>query len=385
MEHDLRTERGDRIGLHSGRGDRHHDRRCAPEPPGAQRYPLRVVACRCADDSTLELLRAQVDHLVVCAAQLEAEDGLIVLALEQHRVVTALRQVDRGLEWSLFGDVVDPRGEDLLPVLGDRQRGWRVSGIRGGHAASYGRRGWNRCGGERIGCACAGSSAPAVAESPDHDVQPAIEAAGDPQAGGEALRHFPRTRRPRSSARCSPSSTRSGPKRTFSARWSTRKVLERAENGFGSGWSVELIALLSNPANSDEWGVLLQETDGTATDADVAKTVRSRQSQRRLERAEVAQLVKAYKSGTRVLDLSAQFEIHRNSVRDVLRRQGVPPRARGLTARQVREAALLYGDGHSVAQLGERFNVHAATVWRALRAEGGVIADEASVWDSQPR
>jgi hypothetical protein len=29
----------------------------------------------------------------------------------------------------------------------------------------------------------------AVAESPDHDVAPAIEAADDPEAGGEALRH----------------------------------------------------------------------------------------------------------------------------------------------------------------------------------------------------
>ncbi len=29
----------------------------------------------------------------------------------------------------------------------------------------------------------------AVAESPDHEVAPAIKAAGDPEAGGEALRH----------------------------------------------------------------------------------------------------------------------------------------------------------------------------------------------------
>jgi hypothetical protein len=45
-----------------------------------------------------ELLRRQVRHLVVGAAQLEAEHGLLVFALEQHLVVQAPAQVFGGLQ-----------------------------------------------------------------------------------------------------------------------------------------------------------------------------------------------------------------------------------------------------------------------------------------------
>ena len=94
--------------------------------------------------------------------------------------------------------------------------------------------------------------------------------------------------------------------------------------------AVEVIALLSSPANQQEWRELLQETDegeGLAT-PERSRTRRSRQPQRRLERAEVAALVEAYQSGTGCRS-PARYGLHRNSVRDILRRQGVPPRQRG--------------------------------------------------------
>jgi len=50
-----------------------------------------------------------VDHLVVGATQLEAEHGLLVLALEQHLVVQAAAQALGGLQRRLHRDVVNPR------------------------------------------------------------------------------------------------------------------------------------------------------------------------------------------------------------------------------------------------------------------------------------
>ena len=56
-------------------------------------------------------------HLVVRAAQLEREDGLLVLALQQHAVAEPARQRGRELEGRLDRDVVDLRRENLLQVV----------------------------------------------------------------------------------------------------------------------------------------------------------------------------------------------------------------------------------------------------------------------------
>ena len=59
----------------------------------------------------------QVRHLVVGAAQLEREDGLLVLALQQDAVAEPPRQRRRELERRLDRHVVDLRGQDLLQVV----------------------------------------------------------------------------------------------------------------------------------------------------------------------------------------------------------------------------------------------------------------------------
>ncbi|MBK6870833.1 MAG: hypothetical protein IPJ14_09635 [Kineosporiaceae bacterium] len=64
--------------------------------------------------------------------------------------------------------------------------------------------------------------------------------------------------------------------------------------------------------------------------------------------------------------LAAQFGIHRATVRQILLRQRVPLRVRGLSKVQVDEAERLYAEGWSVARLGERFHTNGTTVWRAL-------------------
>ena len=85
---------------------------------GTHGHALGVVACRCADDAFLELLGAELDHLVVGSAQLEAEHGLLVLALEQHLVVQAPPEIAGRHEVGLHRHVVDTGGQDLLEIVG---------------------------------------------------------------------------------------------------------------------------------------------------------------------------------------------------------------------------------------------------------------------------
>jgi hypothetical protein len=81
-----------------------------------------MVAGRGADHAALQLRSRQVGHLVVGAAQLEAEHALHVLALEVNRLLDALRQGRREFQRGFMGDVVDARGQDFLQIVGSHGR-----------------------------------------------------------------------------------------------------------------------------------------------------------------------------------------------------------------------------------------------------------------------
>jgi len=95
----------------------------------------------------------------------------------------------------------------------------------------------------------------------------------------------------------------------------------------------------------------------------------NRQAQRRLGRADVEQLIAAYKEGNPVPQLVARLNVNRTTVLAHLDRNGVPRRQTGpkLSAKDVAQAADLYRDGISVAAIGHRFGVNASTVGKALR------------------
>jgi hypothetical protein len=76
-----------------------------------------VVSCRCRDYAAGEDIGGEVDHLVVRAANLEREHGLVVFALEVDRVVQSRGQVAGGFEFAFASDVVDARGQDFLQVI----------------------------------------------------------------------------------------------------------------------------------------------------------------------------------------------------------------------------------------------------------------------------
>ncbi len=118
VQHDLAAQRMHGVDLQLRCRHRHHDDGAAAQLLRRQRHALRVVAGRGADDAARQRLGVQVRHLVVRAAQLEAENRLLVFALEQHVVADAARQRARRLECGFTRHVVDAGGEDALQVAG---------------------------------------------------------------------------------------------------------------------------------------------------------------------------------------------------------------------------------------------------------------------------
>ena len=116
-QHHLAAQRlhGVDLDLRGGRG--HHDHGAHAELARAHGHALCVVAGRGADHALLQLLGCQLRHLVIGAAQLEAEHRLLVLAFEQHLVVQAPAQCARRLQVGLDGHVVHARREDFLQVV----------------------------------------------------------------------------------------------------------------------------------------------------------------------------------------------------------------------------------------------------------------------------
>jgi transposase len=78
-----------------------------------------------------------------------------------------------------------------------------------------------------------------------------------------------------------------------------------------------------------------------------------RSTVRRLSFEEVAALVDGYQEGATVYELAERFKIHRVTVSEHLRRQGVEMRGQGLYDQQIFEAALLHGRGWSLARFLE--------------------------------
>ena len=127
VEHGLATQRAHRGDLQLGRDHGHHDHGPRAQHARAERDPLGVVPGRGRDHSFREQVRREACELVVGAANLEAEDRLLVLALQQQLVAEPRRQLGGVVERRLGRDVVDARGEDALEVVGVRH-GLTVAG-----------------------------------------------------------------------------------------------------------------------------------------------------------------------------------------------------------------------------------------------------------------
>ncbi|PMB70998.1 hypothetical protein BM221_003461 [Beauveria bassiana] len=114
VQDDVAAEAGD-VGVLDARGALGHDDGGGNlELAGRVGDALRVVAGGAADDALPGPRGVEVGHLVVGAAQLEAKDGLLVLALEQHGALEPVAEVDGVGEGRGLAGFVDARcgGED---------------------------------------------------------------------------------------------------------------------------------------------------------------------------------------------------------------------------------------------------------------------------------
>ncbi len=116
VQHDFATERPHRLHFDFGRGLRHDDGGRNASLVGGKGHALCVIAGGSADHSTFRGRFGQVRNLVVRAAQLEREDGLQILALQQHRVAETARQARGRLERRLDRHVIDTRLENPLDI-----------------------------------------------------------------------------------------------------------------------------------------------------------------------------------------------------------------------------------------------------------------------------
>jgi len=98
----------------------------------------------------------------------------------------------------------------------------------------------------------------------------------------------------------------------------------------------------------------------------------NRQTQIRLGRADVEQLIAAYAEGNSVAQLVGRFKVHRTTVFAHLERNGASRRPAGskLSNEDVIKAADLYRDGLSLDVIGHRFLVAPDMVGKALRRVG---------------
>lgn len=95
-----------------------------------------------------------------------------------------------------------------------------------------------------------------------------------------------------------------------------------------------------------------------------------RQRQRRLRSSELSQLRSEYLSGVEVKQLAQRFGITRQTVVELMHREGVPRRYPKLGHETVSEAASLYRSGWSLAAIGEALFVDPGTVRPSLIAHG---------------
>jgi len=78
----------------------------------------------------------------------------------------------------------------------------------------------------------------------------------------------------------------------------------------------------------------------------------------------------AYREGMTTRQLSEYYGIGKTSVTKLLRLGGVPLRYQSLSAEQLRQAAQLYKNGKSVAQVAKVLELPSSSVYDALKRTG---------------
>lgn len=95
-----------------------------------------------------------------------------------------------------------------------------------------------------------------------------------------------------------------------------------------------------------------------------------RQHQMRLNKVYQTQLVEAYRAGSSVYKLVAQFGVTRQTAAAILGRHGIKRRYNVLSPEMIELATTQYGSGESLATIGVSLRVDPGTVRKALLKSG---------------
>lgn len=85
-----------------------------------------------------------------------------------------------------------------------------------------------------------------------------------------------------------------------------------------------------------------------------APAVRARPLKRRIDSAEVDDIIAKYRSGISTNELMREHQVAKRTISALLKANGVALRRQGFTSEQAREAADLYQVGHSLASIANR-------------------------------
>lgn len=93
-----------------------------------------------------------------------------------------------------------------------------------------------------------------------------------------------------------------------------------------------------------------------------------------------------YEAGASMLELSRKFECHRHTVMRLLRKAGGEIRPHKImTPELVSRAATLYGQDHSLDEVGRLLGLEASTIGKALRRAGVQLRSPvANRWRASP-
>jgi transposase-like protein len=133
---------------------------------------------------------------------------------------------------------------------------------------------------------------------------------------------------------------------------------------------VDLLGQLSNPSDQVNQGI---PSLGDRVAPAIASSPNARgRRPGRLDEPQIKVLIEAYQLGATVKDLAVEHGIHRVTVMEHLRRNGIRTRSDLMrwAPEQLEEATDLYRAGESVRVLGERYGLDPSTVAKRLKRAG---------------
>ncbi|WP_278265269.1 helix-turn-helix domain-containing protein [Nocardia sp. AG03] len=98
--------------------------------------------------------------------------------------------------------------------------------------------------------------------------------------------------------------------------------------------------------------------------------VQPRQLDRRLSTETVAELVRAYRSGTSTGKLCEIHQLSKGGLLKILSEHGVEMRYQPMTNEEIDWAVRLYGEGQSMNAIARQIGKAKGSVWKAVRERG---------------